>query len=281
MPTFSTPSPIDLAIHLPVGRIDVIASDRTDTVVTVSPTTASKPADVRGAEETKVDLTGNRLTITGPKPRFSIIGPSESVDLQVELPTGSRLTAEISVGSVRATGILAATRIKNSTGAVELDAVGDLWVRASHGSTDVGSADGSVEITADHGQIRLGSVAGDALLKSSYGNVQIEEIHGDLEAKLSYGDLDVARTTGSVTAKSAYGSIRLDDVAAGSVQIESGYGQVSVGVHEGVAAWLDLASKIGRVRNDLAGDTAPGESDPSVAVRVRAQGGDITIKRAR
>ena len=36
MPTYSTPTPIDLAIHLQVGAIDVVAGDRTDTVVTLS-----------------------------------------------------------------------------------------------------------------------------------------------------------------------------------------------------------------------------------------------------
>ena len=41
MPTYDTPTPIDLAINLPVGVIEVFAGDRSDTVVTVSPT---KPA---------------------------------------------------------------------------------------------------------------------------------------------------------------------------------------------------------------------------------------------
>ena len=42
MPTYATPSPIDLAINLPVGAIEVVAADRTDTVVTVSPTNPAK-----------------------------------------------------------------------------------------------------------------------------------------------------------------------------------------------------------------------------------------------
>ena len=84
MPIFSTPTPIDLAIKLPVGAVDIVAGDRDDTVVTVSPTNPAKAADVRGAEETKVDFDGQRLTITGPRPRFSFVGPFESVDVLVE-----------------------------------------------------------------------------------------------------------------------------------------------------------------------------------------------------
>ena len=281
MPTFTTPSPIDLAINLPVGAIEVVASDRTDTVVTVSPTNPDKAVDRRGAEETTVDFDGERLTVKGPKPRISIIGPSESVDLKVELPTGSRLTAEISVGGVRTSGRLGATRIKASTGTVEVDAVADLWLRASHGSASVASADGSIEVTADHGQIRVGTVTGDAIVKSSHGGVQLDDVGGDLDAKLSYGDLEIGTARGSITAKTAYGTIRIADVSAGSVELDSGYGQVTVGVREGVSAWLDLSSKGGRVRNELEGDTSPELAQSSVAVRARTGFGDITIRRAR
>lgn len=280
MPTFNTPSPIDLAINLPVGVIEVFASDREDTVVTVSPTNPTKAVDRRGANETKVDFDGQRLTVTGPKPRISFIGPTESVDVKVELPTGSRLTAESSVGAVRTVGRLGATRIKASTGSVEVDATGDLWLRASHGNATVGTAGGGIEITADHGQIRVGTVTGDALLKASHGSITIGEAGGDVDAKLSYGDLEITKTLGSVTAKTAYGSIQLREVSSGSIQIESGFGQVAIGVKSGVPAWLDLSSKEGRVRNELDGDRAPGASENTVAIRARTQFGDISVRRA-
>lgn len=281
MPTYSTPTPIDVAIHLPVGEIVVIAGDRTDTVVTVSPTSAAKAVDRRGADETTVDFDGQRLTVTAPKPRFSIIGPSESVDMRIELPTGSRLTAEISSGNVRVTGRLGATRLKCSNGAAEVDTTGDLWLRAGNGNTTVGTAEGDIEITADHGQIRIGTVTGDAILKASHGSITVGECGGDLDAKLSYGDLDTGRALGAVTAKTAYGSIQLAEVSAGAVQVESGFGQIAIGVRAGVPAWLDLASKNGRLRNELAGDTAPDPSEQTVLVRARTQFGDINVHRAR
>ena len=280
MPTYDTPQPIDLAINLPVGGIEVVASDRTDTVVTVSPTNPAKEVDRRGADNTKVELDGKRLTITGPKPRFSVFGPSESIDVVIELPTGSRLTAEISVGSVRSEGRLGATRIKSSTGSVDLDSTADLWLRASHGNATLGTAEGGIEITADHGQIRVGTVTGDAILKASHGTILVGEADGDLDAKLSYGDLEITKAFASVAAKTAYGSIQLREVSSGSIQVESGYGQVTIGVRPGVPAWLDLSSKDGRVRNQLAADRAPDASEQTVAVRARTQFGDINVQRA-
>ncbi|MBS4102044.1 DUF4097 family beta strand repeat-containing protein [Tsukamurella paurometabola] len=284
MPVFPTPEPIDLAINLQVGDIDVIATDRTDTVVTVTPSSASKAADRRGAEATRVEFDGGRLTIVGPKPKLglmSLIGATESVDVTVELPAGSRFTAESAVGSVRTEGRLAATRIKASTGTVELDSTGDLWLRAGHGNATAGAVGGSAEITADHGQIRLGSVAGDALLKASHGSIRIGETTGAVEANLSYGDLDIDRATSSVAAKTAYGAITVNGVRDGVIDLESSYGKLTVGVAEGVPAWLDVSSKEGRVRNHLDENPLPDFTGDHVTVRARAKFGDIDIRRAR
>jgi hypothetical protein len=281
MPTYDTPTRIDLAIDLPVGRIDVFAGDRADTIVTVTPSNPAKATDRRGAEETTVDFDGQRVTIAGPRPRISWIGPAESVDVMVELPTGSRFTAEMSVGGLRTVGRLGATRIKSSTGSVDVDTSGDLWLHASHGNATVGAAEGSAEITADHGQIRIATVTGDAFLKASHGAIMVGESGGDLEAKLSYGDLEITKALGSVSAKTAYGSIQLREVSSGSIQVESGYGQVTIGVRPGVPAWLDLSSKDGHVRNELDGDRAPDASEQTVAVRARTQSGDISIQHAR
>ncbi|GAA1096531.1 DUF4097 family beta strand repeat-containing protein [Tsukamurella spumae] len=290
MPIFPTPDPIDLAVDLQVGDIEVIATDRTDTVVTVAPSSPTKAADRRGAEAVRVEFDGTRLVIIGPKPRFglmSFIGASESVDITVELPSGSRFTVESAVGGIRTEGGLAATRVKASTGTVELATTGDLWLRAGHGNVTAGAVEGSAEITADHGRIRIASIAGDALLKASHGSVRIEETHGVVEANLSYGDLEIDRALSSVAARTAYGAITLAEVSGGVIDLESSYGRLTVGVAEGIPAWLDLSSKEGRVRNHLeegladAGDPATGPVGEHVAVRARATFGDIDIRRAR
>jgi len=281
MPTYQTPTAIDLAINLQVGAIEVVASDRADTVVTVSPTNSAKAVDRRGAEETKVDFDGERVTVVGPRPRISWFGPTESVDVLVELPTGSRLTAEIAVGGLRTVGRLGATRIKSSLGAVDVDTTGDLSLRTSHGNATLGAAEGGIEITTDYGRIRVGTVTGDAILKASHGSIVVEQSGGDVDVKLSFGDVEIAKALASVAAKTAYGSIRLGEVSSGSVQVESGFGPVTIGVRPGVPAWLDLSSKSGHVRNELVGDRAPGAFEQTVAVRARTQLGDINIQRAQ
>lgn len=279
MPTYRTPEPVDLAVNLPLGHIDVIASDRTDAVVTVSPSSPDKPADQRGAAATTVEFDGRRITVLGPRPRFRFLGPSESVDITVELPEGSRFTAECSTGGVRATGRLAATRVKASVGAVDLDATGDLWLHAAYGNATVGTVDGSAEVVAGHGQIRIGTVAGDAALKSSYGSVHLGTAHAAVEATLSYGDLHIDGSASSVTARTAYGSVTVGEARGGALDLESSFGTIVVGVADGVPAWLDLSSTQGQLRNRLDGSTVPSTGE-HVSIRARTLYGDIEIRRA-
>ena len=280
MPRYNTPGPIDLAINLQVGRIDVVASDRADTVVTVTPS-STRANDRKAVDETRITFENERLSIVGPKTKLSWIGPNsgDSVDITVELPTSSRLTAELAVGNIRTKGRLGATRIKSATGAVDVDEAGDLWLRAAYGGVTVGTVDGSADITAAYGQIKIGAVSGDSLLTSSYGSIQVAQSGADVEAKLSYGDLDITKALGSVTTKTAYGNTTLGEVSSGSIQVDNGHGRVTIGVRPGIPAWLDLSSKLGRVRNELEGDSAPETTGQTVAVRVRTQGGDITIQR--
>lgn len=280
MPTFKTPGPIDLAVDLQAGRLHVVATDRTDAVVTVLPDNPDKALDRKAAEATKVEFDGNRLVVAGPR-RFSLIGPFESVDVRVELPTGSRVTADVSWGPVTVTGSLGATRMKATGGPVEIGDTDDLWVNAGHGNLDIGTVRGSLEATAAHGNIRVGSVTGDARLKASHGSVTVGESGGDLDANLAYGEFELGRAKASVSAKTAYGSIRIDEVSSGSIRVESGYGSVRIGIKPGVAAWLDVASKNGRVRNELDTERSPEPAEQSVDIRARTQSSDITIQHAR
>ena len=63
MPTFSTPEPITATIDLAAGDVRVLASDRSDTVVEVRPSTSSHEPDVKAAEQTRVEYTAAGLLI--------------------------------------------------------------------------------------------------------------------------------------------------------------------------------------------------------------------------
>jgi hypothetical protein len=51
-------------------------------------------------------------------------------------------------------------------------------------------------------------------------------------------------------------------------------------VKKGTAAWIDAATKYGRVQNDLTAADEPGPSVETVQVRARTQFGDVLIARS-
>ena len=133
MPTFDTPEPISVALELGVGDIRIAASDRTDTVVEIRPSDRNKPGDVTAAEQTRVEYTDGRLLVKAPKRwrQYGWWGESESIDVDIELPAGSRLQGEAGVAALRCTGRVDECRYKTGVGEIHVDQAGPL--RVAHG----------------------------------------------------------------------------------------------------------------------------------------------------
>lgn len=279
MPSFDTSGPISATAQVFAGSLHFTASDRSDTVVDVRPHDPKKDLDVRAAEQTEVSCAGGRLHINMPKQR-SLFGRTGVVDIVVDLPTGSDVEATGSWVEVRGDGRLGEVRVKTSAGDIRLGATGPLRVAASHGSIAVDRVEGSAEITTSSGSMRVGTLDGAAVLKNSYGTTTVRHSTGDLRISGAYGDIIVERAEGSVAATTAYGALRLDEVVRGSVQLETSYGAIDVGVHAGTAAWLDVRSDSGRVHNSLAGSDGPDGSEDTIEVRARTSHGNIDIHRA-
>ncbi|MFD0315846.1 DUF4097 family beta strand repeat-containing protein [Streptomyces flavalbus] len=280
MPSFDTPTTISVTAHVSAGSIRFTAGDRTDTVVDVRPRDPKRDPDVRTAEQTDVTYAGGVLTIRTPKQR-NLIGRTGTVDIAVELPTDSRVDMTGSWAQVLGEGQLGEVRVKTSSGDVRLDATGPLQLTASHGSITVDRVDGMAEITTSSGSLRVGTVHGPAVLKNSHGSTTVGAATGDLRVSGANGDIDIARAEGSVVATTAHGALRIADIARGTAQLETSYGAIEVGVREGTAAWLDVSSEHGQVRNTLAASGPPEEAEDTVRVRARTRYGNIDVRRAK
>ncbi|MEE1735511.1 DUF4097 family beta strand repeat-containing protein, partial [Streptomyces sp. BE147] len=104
---------------------------------------------------------------------------------------------------------------------------------------------------------------------------------GELRVSGANGDIHIERAESSVTATTAHGALRVAEVARGTVQLETRYGAIEVGVREGTAAWLDVSSGRGQVRNTLTSSETPEKSEDTVEVRARTRWGNVDVRRAR
>lgn len=278
MPRYEVPGPIDVDIEVGVGFVELIASERTDVVVEVSPTKSGRSGDVSLAREAVVSFDAGRLRVSVPR-RLNLFGQSDSVDVQCELPTGSRAAVKTAYGSVHARGVLRDCRITATYGNVSADTVGDLVLDSPHGTIDVADVTGHLDATAGHGHVRIGRVGGDARLRGSHGTIELGTTAGDVEVTTS-GPLTIDRALGNVTARSAHGAIRLREVTSGSIRLENGHANVEVGVPAGTAAWIDAVSAHGAVRNELTPDANAAAVGRSVELRLRTNWADVIIRRA-
>ena len=282
MPTFDTPDPISVSVELGVGDIRIDASDRTDTVVEVRPSDPTKKAHVAAAEQTRVEYANGHLTVHGPTgwrgwmPRRG----EGSLDISIAVPTGSVLRVEAGVAGLRCSGRLGECRYKVGVGDVSFEETGPVDVKTGVGDITLERATGKVDVVTSTGAVRIGRVEGTAFVKNSNGDTWIGESIGETRVSAGNGSISIDAAREGVVAKSARGDVRIGEVAGGAIVAQTAFGAVEVGIQDGVAAWLDLQTRFGHVRNDLevSGNPDPGEN--TVEVHANTSFGDITIQRS-
>ncbi|WP_370945794.1 DUF4097 domain-containing protein [Amycolatopsis sp. cg5] len=280
MPKFDTPEPISVTLEFGVGNVRIVATDRTDTVVDVRPSNESDSSDVQAAQRTRVDYANGVLQVTGPKRTFDFSRKTRSVEVTIELPSGSRVTGDVQVGNLSGIGRIGDCRFKTSVGNVRLEQTGPLRLDTSTGHLTAGRVAGDAEVHTGSGKVDLGEVDGSVVVKNANGDTTITSATGNVRVRAANGDITVDRAGAGVEAKSSNGNIRLGEVARGSVELGTAMGDLEIGIAEGTAAWLDVNTGFGQVRNQLDSTGSPAQSDETVEVRAHTSFGGITIRRS-
>jgi len=161
MHQFDTPAPISAVLDIPAGRVRFIAADRTDTTVEVLPANASKGRDVKAAEQTTVDYRdgGLRIETSAKNQHF---GSSGSVEVTVQLPTGSRVEAKAGSAELRAVGRLGDVAFDGADRQIKLDEAASVRLTAIDGDVEIGRLDGTAELEI-HATTSQGDIAARSL----------------------------------------------------------------------------------------------------------------------
>ncbi|SOD70331.1 putative adhesin [Jatrophihabitans sp. GAS493] len=281
MPSYETPQPISVTLELSVGNVRITASERTDSVIEVRPTDPADDSDVKAAQQVRVDYTNGTLRVTGPKSKvFDFSHRSKSVDVTIGIPSDSHLSATMQVGDLHCAGRLGECSYKTSVGNLWSQQSAALRIQTSIGDVSADEIAGDAEIATGSGRVQLGQVDGAAEVKNSNGDTELDAVTGDVRVRSANGSIRVDRAGAGVDAKTSNGDIRVGEVVGGSVVLATAKGDLDVGVAEGTAAWLQLNTAFGHVRNLLDPAAQPGDSDQRVEVHGRTSYGDITVRRA-
>lgn len=256
--TFTTPGPLSLDVRIPVGTIQVRATDTTETRVAIS--------GERDEEEITVELTarplgGHRLLV-GYKPRktFGWFGGLEDLRCHIEVPTGSEIDAE--------------------SGSADLTVIGDvatLVFKSGSGDLSFGDVAGSATAKVASGDVEGGAIGGDLSVTSASGDVHVGSVGGSTTVRTASGDTDLGLVAGSVQITTASGDVGIERAEAGRLNLKTVSGNVTVGVAPGTRVWLDLGSTSGDAISELDGSDG---GEAGLEIRAASVSGDILVRRS-
>ncbi|PXY33108.1 DUF4097 family beta strand repeat-containing protein [Prauserella endophytica] len=288
--TFDAEGPLELDLDVTVGRVDVRLGEGDVLVEIRHDPSAQAPwtegvssllswvgerfggqfggafgADLTGSpsdavEQSRIEKTGNRLVVKGPRPL-----PLRNTPLAVTVhaPEGSHLNVRTGTANVTATGTAGRVDVSTGSGAVDLEgAEGAATVRTGSGAVKLGPLPAGLQLRSGSGDVEARSLPGPATLATGTGDVWLGEVAGEVLIRTSSGDLSVA------------------DAAAGSIEAITGSGDVRIGVRGGVAAEIDLSSGAGRVSSELDVADTPPEGAVPLTIRARTGSGDAMITKA-
>ncbi|MCX4537112.1 DUF4097 family beta strand repeat-containing protein [Streptomyces sp. NPDC002596] len=222
MQKFDTPAPISAVLDIPAGRVRFIAADRADTAVEVLPADASNGRDVKAAEQTEVEYGDGVLRIEASA-RNRILGSSGSIEVTVQLPTGSRIEAKAASAEFRGVGRLGDVAFEGAQGSVKLDEAASARLTLLAGDVSVGRLGGPAEISTQKGDIRIAeAVRGTVELRTEAGEISIGAARGvsaSLDAGTTYGRIHNAlkNTEGAAAGLNIHATTAYGDIAARSL----------------------------------------------------------------
>lgn len=262
MTTFQTSKPITAVVEVVAGAVRLVASDRDDTVVEVRPRDPSRASDVRVADQARVEFHNGTLKVSAGRKVLSL-GRGGAVQIDIELPAKSRLNASSASADVEADGAYSECRFASASGHVR-----------------IGTVVGNIKADTASGDVTVDDVVGNASISTASGEAAIGRIDGDVKFQAASGGLTVGVLRGNAKAQTASGSVAVTAAVNGALTAQTASGEVEVGIPEGTAARLELASRSGSVTNGLPSAVGPADGDETMVVHARTGSGDIAVRRA-
>ncbi|MFF5793036.1 DUF4097 domain-containing protein [Paeniglutamicibacter sp. NPDC012692] len=283
MPTFPTPTAITVRSGLSViSDVRLVASERTDTVVTIRPRDAAKSGDQKTAEAITVDFEDGKLTLSSPSRRrsMSLFGVSGAAEVEILVPSGSHFESASPLGEVFVSGPVGICSVKTAMGSIRLESARQADLKTSFGDITAASVAGATSVASSSGTIRLGSLGAQAEVSCSNGNISIDRAGGPLRVKTANGDVNIKQSTDDVAVKNSHGNIHVEEAVSGTLTLQTATGGISVGVPAGTVAWIDLNSQHGRVRSSLPQSPDASSAADPLRIHARTTWGDIYIERS-
>ncbi|GAA2662025.1 MULTISPECIES: DUF4097 family beta strand repeat-containing protein [Actinosynnema] len=210
--------------------------------------------------DARLELTGNRLVIRSSK---ALPLRAVPISVAVRAPKGSSVLVKSGSANVAITGGAGRLDINTGTGDVTAD-----------------SADSASQVTSGSGKVRLGPMLGGVKARNGSGDVEVAAVSGSSEVHTATGDVWLGAVQSDVQVRTGGGDVTVADAASGRITLGTGSGDVRVGVRQGVAAEVDLASTSGTARSELEVSTNRPAQAPDLVITGRTSRGNALVTTA-
>ena len=267
--TFQTPGPTSLYVEIGAGRVQVRATDTTETSIRV---------EGRDAEDVVVEQRGDQIAVIAPHRRAGFLRSGDDLTVTAEVPTDSELVTRLGSADLGAAGRLGAVRARSGSGDVRLDALAaDAVIQSGSGDVEVTSSLGDLRVKTGSGSVRIGQVAGSTVITSGSGQITVDTASETTVAKTGSGDVRIGDATSDVAITSGSGDLEVGALQRGAVRARTASGDVRVGVPAGIPIWTDVSCVTGHLRSNLEGAGRPDPGQEYVEIRATTVSGDIDL----
>jgi hypothetical protein len=263
---FETQGEVTFDVTLPAGRLEIQTGPPGRATVELEPLGGDDSQELVDEAQVEVSPFGGRTRLTVQlknQRRFLRFGNAQ-VLVRAQVPEGADVDASVASADVQTRGPLGNAHVEVASGGVDLESAA------------------SVEVSSASGDIRLRSVEGDLSVSTASGDVRVERIGGQGRIRTASGDVVVSDARGAIEVQSASGDQRVEAVREGRVSLRSASGDLSVGVRQGSALWVDARSMSGDTTSeiDLDADASDVGDAPLVELRAISMSGDVRVLRA-
>lgn len=273
--TFSTPEPVRLHVELQAGSVRIDAIDTDETKVELH---GRNDAGSQLVDDARIEQRGDQILVILPKHKGGLFRGKAEVEAHITVPTNSSADVETASADVTGTGRLGTVDAHTGSGDIEFEQTGRADLKTGSGDLKVDKIDGDTEVKTGSGDVVLGTVTGGGRATLGSGDFVARAIAGRLTARTGSGDFVIGESGEELSVTTGSGDLLVKRVSHGTLRFKAGSGDISVGVVDGTAVFLDVMTGSGTVRSELDGSEHPTDG-PTAELHVMTGSGDIAISR--
>lgn len=266
---FETHQPVNLYVEIGKGNLRVVATDTTESTVTIAG---------RDADEVHVEQSGNQISVVAPRQRSGFLTGDSSLRVDVVIPLDSDVATKTGSADIQVEGRAGSAQVKSGSGDVHIEALGGQSVLET-GSGDIGvtEAHSDLRVKSGSGDVKLGRAGATVVISTGSGDVEIGSSNGPTVVKTGSGDLRVIDAQTDVSMVTGSGDLVVGTANRGKFTMKAASGDVRIGIPAGVPVWTDISTVSGEIRSSLEGAGEPQAGADHVELRAKTVSGDVIL----